>query len=184
MKSLYISLLSILIINTAKGQLTKGNWLVGGNISFNSETNKSANSSQSSAYTVEINPTIGYFFTNKFATGVKSGIRLRGVKGTGTSVYSKYNNFNIGPFLRYYCLPIDNRINLLVEGLYQFGLEGDKNANTSKNNFSFSAGPVIYFNSSIGLEFIMSYSSYKFNGIEGRNSNIQIGIGIQAHLIK
>ena len=67
---------------------------------------------------------------------------------------------------------------------YQFGLEGDKNANTSKNNFSFSAGPVIYFNSSIGLEFIMSYSSYKFNGIEGRNSNIQIGIGIQAHLIK
>ena len=172
------------VFYTAKSQITKGNWMLGGNISFASTTYGSQNFSQNTAYTFQINPNVGYFIGNKFAAGLKTGINFSGYKATGTDIYSKYNNYNVGPFLRYYFLPTEKMVNILAEGVYQYGLEGGKNQNTSKNTFTFSAGAVAFLNSSVGIEFLMSYSSYKFANTSGSNGTIQLGFGLQVHLIK
>ena len=182
----YIILLnfSFLLLSTSNAQLTKNNWMLGGNIGFSSGTYKSEIGSQNTAYDIQINPNIGYFIVDKFAGGLKTSIRLQGYKGTGTDGYSKYNNYNIGPFVRYYLLPIENTVNLLVEGVYQYGVEGSKGGSTPKNTFSFTTGAVAFFNSSVGIEFLISYSSYKFSGFNGSNGIIQLGLGLQVHLIK
>jgi hypothetical protein len=59
----------------------------------------------------------------------------------------------------------------------------------SINTFSASAGPVIYFNSSVGMEFLLGYYSRKEviqqNGdIINHQKGFQIGIGFQIHLEK
>ncbi|MCZ2299419.1 MAG: porin family protein [Chitinophagales bacterium] len=183
MKKQLICIILCIYSLTASGQITKGNWMVGGNINFASTTYKSTNFSENTAYDFQINPNIGYFFTNKFAMGLKVGIRLLGAKGTGTT-YSTYNNFNFGPFLRYYFLPTDNIINVLMEGAYQYGMEGNKNQNTAKNTLAFNTGVVVFFNSVVGVEFLVGYSTYKFSDISGNNVTIQLGLGLQVHLQK
>lgn len=74
---------------------------------------------------------------------------------------------------------------MVTEAAYLYGFEtrapSDK---TTKNTFSFSAGPVIYFNNVVGLEMLVSYSTYKLSQIEGNNNTIRFGIGLQVHLEK
>ena len=50
------------------------------------------------------------------------------------------------------------------------------------NSFSFAAGPVLYFNSSVGLEFLVGYSTVKYLHIEGSDNTLQAVIGLQVHL--
>lgn len=186
MKQFFLSIfLTVSISITVKCQITQHSWMLGGNISFASTNYKSANyGSEHTYYNFQINPTAGYFVKDKFAIGLRNAITLSGNKQTGTDIYSKYNDFNLGPFLRYYFLSTENVINLFADGCYQYGLEGDKNQNTSKNTLSVSAGAVTFFNSSVGIEFQVSYSTYKFSGINGSNGTIQLGLGLQVHLEK
>jgi hypothetical protein len=53
-----------------------------------------------------------------------------------------------------------------------------------QSTFLFSGGPVIYFNTSVGLEFIITYATTKVVGFSGNNNKIQFGIGFQIHLEK
>lgn len=183
MKLTFTLLISFLVVTTLQAQITKGNWMLGGNINFTSLKSQSQASSPNNAYDIRINPMAGYFFTDKLATGLKTGITLLGQRGTG-NVYSTYNIFDAGPFIRYYLLPVDNRVNILTEAVYQYGSEGNKNQNTAKNTFAFTTGAVAFFNSSVGIEFLATYSTWKFSGFEGSNSTIQLGIGLQVHLEK
>jgi len=183
MKCIILVAFSLLIVNISKAQLTKGNWMLGGNIGFSSGTNKSEFNSPNTYYNIQINPNVGYFLNDKFATGLKTSIILIDQRGSKT-IYSKYNNYNFGPFIRYYFMPVDKRINILAEGVYQYGVEGSRGGSTPKSTFSFTTGAVAFFNSSVGIEFLVSYSSYKFNGFNGSNGIIQLGLGLQVHLEK
>lgn len=94
----------------------------------------------------------------------------------------------MGPFIRYYFLKPENRANILVESSYQYQFRKDispgSDSKLSANIFMISAGPVIYFNSSVGVEFTIGYSSQKYSGITGSNNTIQTSIGLQVHLQK
>lgn len=162
-------------------QLTKGNWLIGGDVKFASTKLNSELGQKNTYYNCEIAPNVGYFLINKLAVGLKTNITLSGGKATGTTIYSTNTDYNFGPFVRYYFLQAESQYNILAEGVYQYGfVEGG----TSKNTFTFAAGPVIYFNTSAGLEFLVGYSSYKYSGFVGRNNTIQIGLGLQFYLEK
>ncbi|HEX2608337.1 MAG TPA: hypothetical protein VHK91_13200, partial [Flavisolibacter sp.] len=49
--------------------INKGNWMVGGNVGFNSS--KQADNDNSQVTTFNISPNIGYFFIDNFAGGLR-----------------------------------------------------------------------------------------------------------------
>ena len=181
MKYLSIIGFSMLLSNTIKAQLTKGNWMLGGNISFNS-TNYNSTNYTPPTYTsviLDFNPNVAYFVANNFNVGIKSSFnKILRISG------SSYTSFRLGPSCRYYFLDNEKRINFLVEAGYRFGLEKGSSGKSSTNTYAGGLGCVTFFNSSVGLEFMVNYISDKFNDYAGRNNTIQISLGLQVHLIK
>jgi hypothetical protein len=182
-KTIFFFIIICFTIKGANSQTTKGNWLVGGSASYASTNYKSDAGSKSIGFVFNLSPNIGYFLADKFATGIKIGIGKSGYKAQGTSVSSIYTDFNVGPFVRYYLLSSDKQFNIITEGSYQYGFTADELRRlTTKNTFAFAAGPVVYFNSSVGLEFLVGYATYKNLGFSGSNSTVQVGLGLQVHL--
>lgn len=196
MKHFFCFVLLLIIVSTTFGQLTKGHWLVGGSGKFYSYENEYSTSSFTSngKYTqIDLSPNIGYFLANKFALGVKSTISsikgdftvVGGVGNGGTST----QRYLFGAFGRYYFLEEAKQTNIVIEASYQAGMiRGLNNTKGNLNNFSISAGPVIYFNQSVGIEFLLGYvtnsEKYTSQVLSENKNGFQISIGLQIHLIK
>lgn len=178
MKSILSFLITLLLNSYAISQISKDNWLVGGNAKFSVLKNSSEASLKFKQTNFQINPTIGYFLADKFA----GGLRISYTYGNN-SINNSSHVLAIGPFIRYYFLPKDKVFNILADGSYSYGIiSGQGSINTQKSNtYSLAAGPVLYFNSSVGLEFLFGYSSTKVNGFAGSNNELQFGIGFQIH---
>ena len=182
-------LLSIILLFSiaAKSQITKGNWMIGGNANF-SFSSINTETGITKTTTINLAPNIGYFFVDKFAGGIRLSVYKNHIKfGQPNNNSTTFSNYRIGPFVRYYFLPADKQYNILTEINYQFGNEKvetntSSGTNIKSNVFSFSAGPVIYFNSSVGIEFLLNYSSSGNNINSSRGSSLGIGIGLQIHL--
>jgi hypothetical protein len=183
MKKTHILTLALIIIySNSFCQLEKKTWLVGGGISYSQTSYKSLNyGTPYKTYNINVKPNIGYFVIDKLAFGINSNINK--IKNENLNLF--YTDFNIGPYARYYFLNPTKNVNILAEVAYQVGYDFATASNKlSKNTFTFSGGPVIYFNTTVGLEFLINYSANKFNNISGTNSIITAGIGLQVHLIK
>ena len=186
-KTILLFLIASTFYDHANCQITKGNWLVGGNASF-AFSNAGPRDNSSKTTDLKLVPNIGYFFMNKFAGGVQLSFNREHIKYGASNNFSTFKNYSMGPFVRYYFLDVDGQYNILMEGSYQFGNDKVETTNSTSNNstniISFSAGPVIYFNSSIGIEFLLNYSSTGTSGYNGRGNSFGIGIGLQIHLEK
>jgi len=110
MKTLFffLALTTSLALNA---QITKGNWLVGGDATFNSSTvhDKDGNETGKSSG-IRIYPNIGHFFFDKFAVGLTPSFFYGETKNGPSNI-----GYGIGPFARYYFLKSDNRINLFAD---------------------------------------------------------------------
>ena len=194
-KTLYL-IFFLLTTNSIWGQLTKGHWLVGGSAYFNSYKNEIFSNSynENGKYTqINLSPNVGYFFADRFALGLKTTFTslkgeftVAGGNGRGGSDTQRYF---FGAFGRYYFLEEAKQANLLVEASYQAGIvRGTNDTKGNLNNFSISAGPVIYFNPSVGVEFLLGYvtNSEKFTSqvLNENKKGFQLSIGLQIHLIK
>lgn len=171
---------------TAQSQLDKKSWLVGGSASYtNSKFNSGflGASTNVEQYQFTISPAVGYFLIDKLCTGLVTSFQETGSRAQGTTVWSKYSNFNFGPFLRYYFLKKEKTVNILAQTYYQFGAEGSTSG-LNKSTLDFSAGPVLYFNSSVGLELLISYLTYTYKNISVSDSKVQFSLGLQVHLQK
>jgi len=175
----------------ARSQLTKGNWLVGGNGKFSSYTSQYSGigySNEASYTQIDLSPNIGYFVADKLAFGLRP--TLSSIKGEVTTPGGGYTNVQrywIGPFGRYYFLKSDKQFNLLTDLSYQYGFFGGELAKGNLNTFSALAGPVVYFNSSVGLEVLLGYSSSLEDveqGSRDKRKGFQVVIGFQIHLEK
>jgi len=175
------------------GQLANGNWLVGGTGNFLSSKNTYTSptfSSSSDRVDIKISPNIGYFIIDKFAAGLRSSYtKSKGVVNGPGGLNTNENRFEIGPFVRYYFLDAQKSYNVLTDLSYQHGFYWFTPTKGNINTFSASAGSVIYFNSSVGLEFLLGYYSRKEvirqNGdIINQQKGFQVGIGFQIHLEK
>ena len=191
MKTTLITLLFTVTLTSADAQLTKGNWLVGGTGNFSSMKNTYSNSNyyQTSEVTdIRISPNIGYFVINKLAVGLRPSFSKNKAQVTTTGGLStNVNRFEIGPFVRYYFLKDEDRYNILSEVSYQYGIYRFKPDKGNINTFSVLVGPVIYFNSVVGLEFLLGY--YKRNedvsgSFKTEQKGFQIAAGFQIHLEK
>lgn len=185
MKKILISVLFIIAANAAFSQINKGQWMVGGNLSFTSSKDKTTvgGESQSGKTTtiLSFNPDAGYFFMDKFA----GGLRLNLTTATGG-----YSSLFVGPFLRYYLLPTAQKVNIFADGTFGFG--SSKASSTDKSQsataFQIMAGPAIFLNEHTALQiapFFRSESStedvggtkYKFS-----TTNFGAMVGFQIHL--
>lgn len=185
MKKISILALSILFINfKANCQITKGNWLFGGNISFSS-TKSSSDLGSNTTTTFQITGSGGYFFIDKLAAGIKANIYNYNYKRNENDPPG-VTELSVGPFIRYYFLPIEQRVNLFAAGSYAYGsgkVAGQKAI--SSNEISFLAGPVVFLNNNVGIEFTIGYSFLKSNDDAHNKRNLfQTGIGLQIHLEK
>lgn len=191
MKLLFLFSVLFLFVFTSKAQLTKGTWLVGGagNFFSRSGTYTTQSISYDSKYIdIAIAPNVGYFIIDKFAVGLKpsfSWIKSKTFPPGGGSTNIK--RFLVGPFARYYLLNIERQFNIITEGSFQFGTYNAGADNGRITNYSLMAGAALFFNSSVGVEFLFGYSS-NIEDIKTRYKNslkgFQIGIGFQIHLKK
>ena len=179
----------MVIMGTAavNGQITKGNWLVGGTGNFSSYENKSSSNGLENinkGFGINVSPNIGYFLANRFAVG--------SLLNLGSSMPKDFENsfsYGIGPFARYYFLEEDKRVNILLQANYIYGASQSQSGNNKSNSnaYGFKAGPAIFFNSSVALEVTLEYNSGKLipdSSASSSYNNFQIALGFQIHLIK
>lgn len=191
MKKHTLAFLLILCLQSAHSQLTKGIWLAGGTGSFSSMKNAYSTptySQNSDVIDIAVSPNIGYFVADKFPLGLKlSYSKNKAQVTTSSGLYTNVNRFEFGPFARYYFLKADDRYNLLAEVSYQYGIYRFTPDKGNINTFSAAAGPVLFFNSSVGLEFLIGY--YRRNEVvndsyKTEQKGLQMSIGFQIHLEK
>lgn len=183
-KTLFLILSLNIFSFSALSQLDKKTWLVGGLASYTRAKYNSgflgANSNVEQ-YQFSISPVVGYFLVDKLCTGIVTSFQETGSREQATTIWSKFSNYNFGPFIRYYVLKKQNLVNIIAQGYYQFGAEGSTSG-LNKSTIAFSAGPVLYFNSSIGLEFLLSHLTYKYRNITATDKKLQFSLGLQIHL--
>jgi hypothetical protein len=194
MKSIKFFALSMFLFTVSvNAQITKGNWMVGGNASFSSQETYSNKGMKDniSQKTVQLKPNLGYFLIDKFAIGARLGYEGTFFEDYGYGA-TKSNSFFVGPFVRYYFLKPEKVVNVFVENSYTLGETYYRGAIEYQNNsrlektYSFMAGPVVYFNSSVSMEFTLQYSStdIKSEEVDLTNNKFQVGLGLQIYLEK
>ncbi|MFG6685084.1 hypothetical protein ACGK9U_00770 [Mariniflexile sp. HNIBRBA6329] len=164
---------------TVNAQITEGNWMVGGDASFyNSKIKGENEESLGSSNGIRLYPNIGYFFIDQFAGGLNANFNYGKPSGGLSNV-----GFGLGPFVRYYFLNPEKRINVFADANYNYYYSKTKGFPVSNgSNYRFKAGPVIYFNSSVGLELTLDYSSTKFDTYT--SNDFRFALGLQIHLEK
>ena len=189
MKTIIVTLLCLFFTITSFGQLTKGNLLLGGNAKLYLFQENNSTSTYDYNYTqIDVSANVGYFLADKIAFGLRPTFSTfkGGYYSTGGSITTNSQRYLIGPYGRYYFLPIDKDFNILTDIGYQYGLLGG-GLKGNASTFSAAAGPVIFFNNSVGIEFLLGYSSSKENadyGYSFKRKGFQFLIGFQIHLEK
>lgn len=159
-------------------QITKGNWMVGGDVSFSYSKSKPDSSVDSRSFNMDISPNVGYFIGDKLAFGINADYFLS--RYYSDSIDSKLEQFRISPFARYYFLDVDKMVNPFLETSYRFSLLKENNG----QEFSVKAGLAIFLNSSVAFEASLNYlNSTSKNQFIGSHT-ILLGFGVQIHLEK
>jgi hypothetical protein len=198
-KSLLFIFTTILGPQVLYAQLDKGTWLVGGSASFasnNRELRSSVQYQSADETQLTISPAVGYFLADKFAAGLATSFVWSKINygdvfdpnGNLIAISRSYSNektFSVGPFARYYFLEKERTFNILAQASYQYSLYSFRPFTGSGYRFSAVAGPVVYFNSSVGMEFLIGYGSTKDDRGTGNvvlNKSILFNVGFQIQL--
>lgn len=184
---------ALFLTGIVHGQITKGNWLVGGAgsiFAYNEEYNVYSPPGLHTEwkYTeINLSATVGYFLKDRFAAGLRPGIwSIKGHSVSG-NITQNQKHFFIGPFIRYYFLNNDRMFNILTDVSYQYGANISSGETGKINNFSAMGGPVLYFNSAVGIEFLFGYKFEKEDLKSNSNytkKGFTTAIGFQFHLEK
>lgn len=198
MKYLLIFIIGISFTETALCQLDKGIWLVGGSGSFQTNKRDFIVGQDIVLYKdidVSLSPSVGYFIIDKLAIGLKPSFSwsksdyVRTISGNVSGGRGNNSWLYLGSFGRYYLLKKDNNYNILVDASYSHGIQSNFGTKSGQSNsFRFMTGPEFYFNSSVGIELLIGYSSRKDSFYDIGQSQYYRGflttIGFQIHLEK
>ncbi len=169
MKKTILILTVLILTNTAKAQITKGNWMFGGDAiiqGYKFENQKEFK------YHAEIFPKVGYFVKDQFVIGCEIGIFIN-----EATFYS-----SLVPFARYYLFNSEKTVNPFVEA--GLGLKHISFTSTNITNNEFMSqikiGTSLFLTNSIALNFTLNYkkNSFRFD------QELTIALGFQIHLQK
>jgi hypothetical protein len=171
-KQLFI--VCVLISHFSFSQLTKGNLLAGGSISFQSSKYSAGGNTVS---TLNVMPDAGYFFMDRVAGGVR--VSFTNYSDEGNS----YRDLLAGPFARYYFLPAPRKTNLFLEGNFMIGSNKYTGYDAEgQTQFGGVAGAAFFLNTHIAVEASLGWRSLKYKNDIGRYNTFYIGVGFQIHL--
>jgi hypothetical protein len=179
--------LFLTLANTAMPQISKGQFLVGGNISFESVKNDGTNVVNYKTTTLSVSPNIGYFIIPKLVGGLR--LNLMAYKQS-IPVYYHQTNISLSPFIRYYLLSQKQKLNVLVDVSYinsrrKFRFQSNTTGIERTNGYNVSVGPSIFLNEHIALEFLLGCKRTKIKDIgENKNTVLNTVLGLQIHLAK
>ena len=166
------------------GQINKGQFLIGGNISFESVKNQGSNLAEYKARNFFTSPGIGYFIIEKLAAGIR--LDLKSYKQSSPNDWHQTYT-SISPFLRYYIVPSSKKINAFIDVSYLSYRSGFKPGTSSgsvdrSNGYSVSGGPAIFLTEQIALEFILGYKRTNVKDGDYLSTAFNSGLGLQIHL--
>lgn len=165
---------------TANAQITKKNWMVGGDTYFSSNNYKSE-TDESSYNDFRINPNVGYFFMDKLAGGLQMNLVFTNTDPGNSDM--KASSYGFAPYARYYFLETDKIINLFAEANYSFRFGKFGRGDTINwNGYGVKAGTVLFFNSSVGIEFSLNYTDTTRKSDDYKIKTLLVGLGFQIHL--
>lgn len=174
MKRSILLVLFLAPITNCFSQLTKGSFLVGGAISF--QSSKYTEGGNTTA-TLLATPGAGYFFIDKLAGGIRTSISYQSNDGDSRL------DFLAGPFTRYYFLPLTRQVNILLDGSFMIGTEKYQNFDAdTKTEYGFAAGPAFFINPRIAIEATIGWRSLKYKDDAGRYNTFGMSVGFQLHL--
>ena len=175
---------------TVNAQITKGNWMVGGDAFYSSTTYKYEADEDTEAgsdrfYEIRINPNVGYFFIDKLAAGLQVNIFFND-NNPGGNTSAKNHGYGLSPFMRYYFLNQEERINVFAQANYsvRFGEKYAKDNAIDWSGYGLQAGTVLFFNQSVGLELSLKYTSNTQKSNDLKINTLLVGLGFQIHLEK
>lgn len=178
MKRIFLLFVGIIFFSiTSQGQISKGYWMAGGKAAF-SASNTHSSLGSVNQIKLSVSPDVGYFIINKLALGVDGDFEHSNYKALGGPRTIQYN-FALGPFIRYYLLPTDNIVNLLLGSSFTHNIS--KPGNSYTNSYSFFAGPTAFFNSSVAIEATAGFSSLITKHYT--TNSFVVNIGFQIYLI-
>lgn len=165
------------VIFTSQAQTDKGDFILGGNVSFN--TIKTDAPGANSAYDFSIIPNVGYFVGDNIAVG--TGIGYQASRLDEASAFGKTEAFVIAPFGRYYT-PISNNFKFFgqlsvpmafgnVKAIDENLDTGSKTGSSTSIGVALSPGLVYFPSNKIGLEFAINGLSYNNYSIEDGDGN-------------
>lgn len=182
------SLLTFLLITQSLGgfsQIQKGQWIIGGNAAF---SYYKYYSTRTSAFS--ISPATGYFFLNRLAGGIRLGYDAE-FNSFQSGGRSRESFISLIPFIRYYFLPYEGKVNFFLDGGYGYSWGKDKNFTQPDFKYhskiiSIKTGPAVFLNERTALEITLGYN-HSVKGALGDTLGInsfQIGVGFQIHIGK
>src|SRR5215475_2524687 len=158
MRSFILSSLSLILVNTAMSQINKGQFLVGGNSSFESVSNDGDDFYVVTykTTTFSVSPNIGYFVISKLAGGLRLNFNIY---NQITPVDYNQTDISLSPFLRYYLLSRKQKFNILIDVGYIHSKTKKKFQAVipieKHSGYNLSAGPSIFLNQHVALEFLV-----------------------------
>ena len=176
------SLCIVLFTITANSQITKGNWMVGGDGNYSNRTIFLQDGSKSKYSYTTIRPDIGYFIIDKFAIGSQLSF------SNSTTNSGSLNDYGLGIFTRYYFLKPEKIYNIFTQAYYTYGIN-KTNLKTFKHFYGLKLGSVIFFTNSVGLELSLGYEKgiYNYELSESnttKTSELKGSIGFHIYLEK
>lgn len=179
---LSIALLSGIAFTT-QAQTEKGNFVVGGNVSYS--TLKTDAEGAKASHEFSIVPNIGYFVSDNISIG--TGIGYQTSKASQESLTGKQEAFVIAPFGRYYT-PVAEKFKFFsqlsvpmafgtVKAIDEDLKVGDKSGNSTSIGVALSPGFAYYPSSKIGIEFALNGISYNNQSFEDADGNKIKGSG-------
>ena len=120
MRSIFVLALSVLTL-ASEAQTSKGNFLLGGSVSFNSAKEKvtleGTSETSKPTTTLAFTPNAGYFIMDNLAVGGSLTLLSVNEKESET----KTSTFLFAPFVRYYFLSLGENVKFLGQGSFGIG---------------------------------------------------------------
>ncbi|MEP7377593.1 MAG: outer membrane beta-barrel protein [Chitinophagaceae bacterium] len=124
--------------SSVSSQISKGQWMLGGNGSFSHSVVKQNNDffhSENKITGLQLTPGAGYFFMNQLAAGLRAGVIQSDMKQETNSqvqgslyylLKSKITAWSVSPFVRYYFLPSSRKLNVFADASYAYADNKEK----------------------------------------------------------
>ena len=173
-KILFIA--TLFVAFTSNAQIDKGNWMMGGTGAIGNFKTISGGTKDTST-SIIISPNIGYFFIDKLSIGLAGQFNYIFPERDSRTISSN----NLSPFIRYYFLEKEKKINIFSEARYE--IIRMSHSDIKADTFLIKAGTVFFVNSSVGIEVALNYSTQKTNQ-NFENRAIYLNVGFQIHLEK